>query len=110
MNIELFWDDLKILTIEKKDNLFISSVDSDNLMKAKDAGFPTYFLRNISLVSEELAPIVRNRIPGVNKIQDKLKFKGNCSEEDIEENICEYINTTECRRPTDKISIKIELN
>ena len=49
MNIELFWDDLKILTIEKKDNLFISSVDSDNLMKAKDAGFPTYFLRNISL-------------------------------------------------------------
>lgn len=110
MNIDLFWDELKILTIEKRDNLFISSVNTDNLMKAKDAGFPTYFLRNISLVSEELAPIVRNRIPSASKIQDKLKFKSEYSEEKLEENICEYINLTECRRPTDKISIKIELN
>ncbi len=110
MNIDLFWDELKILTVEKRDNLFISSVDSDNLMKARDAGFPIYFLKNISLISDELAPIVKNRIPSANKIQDKLKFKGEYSEENLEENICEYINSTECRRPTDKISIKIELN
>lgn len=109
MSIEVFWDDLKILNIEKKDNLFISSVNSENLIKARETGFPIYFLKQISLVSEDIAAIVKYRLPNVNKVKDKLRFKKESSE-NIEKEICDYINSTGCRRPTDKLSIQIDIN
>jgi hypothetical protein len=110
MSIDVFWDDLNILTISKKDNLFISSVNEDNLIEAKKSGFPIYFLKQISLVSDELPNIVRNRLSNINNIKDKIKFKNNYNDEEIEESIYNYINTTECRRPTDKFKINIEVN
>ena len=41
-------------------------------------------------------------------MKGKLKFK-NDNRENIEEQIYDYINRTECRRPTDKFSIKIQI-
>ena len=35
MSIEVFWDELNILTIEKKDNLYFSYVDTENLVQAR---------------------------------------------------------------------------
>ena len=42
MSIEVLWDELNILKIEKKDNLFISSVNIENLISAKEKGFPIF--------------------------------------------------------------------
>ena len=107
MSIEVFWDELNILEIEKRDNLFISVVNIENLLLAKETGFPTFLLKQISVVSDELPGIVRDRIAC---IRGRLKFKDNCTEEELEENIFNYINTTVCRRPTDKFSINIQVN
>ena len=102
MSIEVLWDDLNILTIEKKDDLFFSYIDSENLMKARKTGFPIFFLKQISIVSDNLPAIVRQRIP---RIENK-EIINNKEEKDI----CKYINSTGCQRPTDKFSIKIDIN
>ncbi|MGN1012414.1 MAG: hypothetical protein ACI4ON_01105 [Clostridia bacterium] len=102
MSIEVLWDDLNILTIEKKDDLFFSYIDSENLMKARKTGFPIFFLKQISIVSDNLPAIVRQRIPRV----ENKEIINNKEEKDI----CEYINSTGCKRPTDKFSIKIDIN
>lgn len=106
MSIDVLWDDLNILTIEKKDDLFFSYIDAENLIKARKTGFPLFFIKQISLVSEELPAIVRHRIPNINKVKERLDSNNNYSEE----NIYNYINETGCRRPTDKFSIKVEIN
>ena len=102
MSIEVLWDDLNILTIEKKDDLFFSYIDSENLMKARKTGFPIFFLKQISIVSDNLPAIVRQRIP---RIENK-EIINNKEEKDI----CKYIHSTGCTRPTDKVSIKIDIN
>ncbi len=107
MSIEVLWDELNILTIEKKDNLFVSSVNVENLLNAKNNGFPVFLLKQISTVSDELPFIVKNRI---GCIKNKLRFKDNISEDELEENIYDYINLTGCRRPIDKFSINIQVN
>ena len=83
MSIEVLWDDLNILTIEKKDDLFFSYIDSENLMKARKTGFPIFFLKQISIVSDNLPAIVRQRIP---RIENK-EIITNKEEKDI----CKYI-------------------
>ena len=35
MSIEVFWDELKVLNIDKKDRYYISTVESENLLEAK---------------------------------------------------------------------------
>lgn len=107
MSIEVLWDELNILKIEKKDNLFVSSVNIENLITAKENGFPVFLLKQISTVSDELPFIVRNRIGG---IKNRLKFKDDLSENEMEEDIYDYINLTGCRRPIDKFSINIQVN
>lgn len=109
MTIDLFWDNVKILNIKKEDDVYISSVYSDNINTVKNSGFPIFFLKEISVVSDELPNIVKQRISNINNIKGKLRFKNDYSSEEIEENIYNYINTTKCRRPTDKFSIKIEI-
>lgn len=105
MSIEVFWDELNILTIEKKDNLYFSYVDTENLVQARKSGFPIFFLKQISVVSDELPAIVRHRIPSFESINNKINLK-----EKTMETIIDYINETKCKRPTDKFSIKIEIN
>lgn len=109
MIIELLWDDVKILTIEKLDNVYVTNVFKENLDIAKSTGFPLFFLKNMTVVSEELPVIIKQRLSNVNNLKGKLKFKNDLCNDELEENIYEYINTTECRRPTDKFSIKIEI-
>ncbi len=109
MSIEVLWNNKIILTIEKQDGLYISHVFEENLNDARKTGFPIYFLKQISLVSDELPTLVKSRISNVNNLKSKLKFAEDIDEKEIEKCICEYINETGCRRPTDKFSLKIEL-
>lgn len=109
MVIELLWDNIMILTIEKIDNLYVSNICRENIEVARSTGFPIFFLKNMSVVSEELPAIVKQRLSNINNLKGKLKFKNDYSSDELEDNIYEYINKTECRRPTDKFSIKIEI-
>ena len=52
MTIDLFWDNVKILNIKKEDDVYISSVYSDNINTVKNSGFPIFFLKEISVVSD----------------------------------------------------------
>ena len=108
MIIDVLWDDLNIFSIEKINGLYISKLYKENINEVRKSGFPLFFLKEISLVSDELPPVVRQRISNINNIKGKLKFKNDV--EDIESNIFSYINTTECKRPTDKFSIKIQID
>lgn len=109
MTIELLWDNVKILDIEKRNNLYISTVYKENIDIARNTGFPIFFLEDIKVVSEELPTLIKQRISNVNNMKGKLKFKNDYNEDNLEDDIYSYINTTECRRPTDKFSIKIEI-
>lgn len=109
MIIELLWDNIKILTIQKIDNLYVSNICAENIENVRSLGFPIFFLKSISLISEELPVIVKQRISNINNLKGKLRFKNEYNRDELEENIFEYINKTECRRPTDKFSIKIEI-
>ncbi|MBO5478021.1 MAG: hypothetical protein J6A15_09780 [Clostridia bacterium] len=109
MVIELLWDNVKVLTIEKMENFYVSNVCRENIEIARSTGFPIFFLKQLTVISEELPAIVKQRLSNVNNMKGKLKFKNDYSSEELEDNIYEYINQTECRRPTDKFSIKIEI-
>lgn len=108
--LAIYWDDEKILEIEKRGELFYSSVYYENVLKAKEKGFPISLLKQISIVSDELAPIIKRRIPNPKTLRKRIAFKNECDDAEIENAICEYINDTRCRRPTDKFSIKIDIN
>ena len=108
MIIDVLWNNINILKIQKKNNLYISSICRENISKVRESGFPLYFLKDVSVVSDELPDIIRHRISNINNMKGKLKFK-NDNRENIEEQIYDYINRTECRRPTDKFSIKIQI-
>lgn len=107
MNINVLWNDVEVLNIEKINGLYISHVFTENLVKAQKTGFPMYFLKQICTVSDELPVIVKNRIYNIKNIREKIAGNIDLSDEEIERSIYEYINTTGCRRPTDKFSIKI---
>lgn len=109
MTVELLWDNIKILNIEKRENIYISSVYKENIQKVRELGFPIFFLEDIRLVSDELPALVKHRISNINNIKGRLKFKNDYNKDELEDDIYDYINNTECRRPTDKFSIKIEI-
>ncbi len=108
MTIDVLWDNISILKIQKQNNLYISSIYKENINKVKSSGFPLYFLKDVSIVSDELPEIIKHRISNINNIKGKLKFKSD-NRNNMEDQIYEYINKTECRRPTDKFSIKIQI-
>ena len=104
------WDDEKIVEIEKRGELFYSSVIYENVIRAKEKGFPISLLKQISIVSDELAPIIKRRIPTPKTLRKRISFKNEEDDREVENAICEYINDTRCRRPTDKFSIRIDIN
>lgn len=108
MIIDVLWDNISILKIQKQNNIYISSIYRENINKVRANGFPLYFLKDVSVVSDELPEIIKHRISNINNMKGKLKFK-NDNNENLEEQIYEYINKTKCRRPTDKFSIKIQI-
>ena len=103
------WDDAKIVEIEKRGELFYSSVNYENVLRAKEKGFPVSLLKQISIVSDELAPVIKRRIPNPKTLRKRIAFKNEEDDREVENAICEYINDTRCRRPTDKFSIRIEI-
>lgn len=109
MNINVLWNNIEVLCIEKLNGLYISHVFTENLVEAQRVGFPIYFLKQICAVSDELPVFIKNRIYNVKNIKEKIAENTDLSEKDIEKNIYEYINATGCRRPTDKFSIKITI-
>lgn len=108
MVIDVLWNNINILKIQKRNNLYISSIYKENINKVRKEGFPLYFLKDVSVVSDELPDIIKHRISNINNMKGRLKFK-NDNIDNLEEQIYEYINKTECRRPTDKFSIKIQI-
>ena len=108
MVIDVLWNNINILKIQKRNNLYISSIYKENIKKVRENGFPLYFLKDVSVVSDELPDIIKHRISNINNMKGRLKFK-NDNIDNLEEQIYEYINKTECRRPTDKFSIKIQI-
>ena len=104
------WDDEKIVEIEKRGELFYSSVNYENVLRAKEKGFPVSLLKQISIVSDELAPVIKRRIPSPKTLRKRIAFKNEEDDREVENAICEYINDTRCRRPTDKFSIRIEIS
>ena len=108
MVIDVLWNNINILKIQKRNNLYISSIYKENINKVREKGFLLYFLKDVSVVSDELPDIIKHRISNINNMKGRLKFK-NDNIDNLEEQIYEYINKTECRRPTDKFSIKIQI-
>ena len=43
MVIELLWDNVKVLTIEKMENFYVSNVCRENIEIARSTGFPIFF-------------------------------------------------------------------
>ena len=108
MVIDVLWNNINILKIQKRNNIYISSIYKEDISKVRENGFPLYFLKDVSVVSDELPDIIKHRISNINNMKGRLKFK-NDNRDNLEEQIYEYINKTECRRPTDKFSIKIQI-
>lgn len=109
MIIDVFWDDVKILSVEKVSGYYISTIIKENILAVKKSGFPLYFLKDISVMSEELPNIIKNRVKNIGSQNGKIKFKDNEDKITIDEEKYKYINETECRRPTDKLSINIQI-
>ena len=50
MIIDVLWNNINILKIQKKNNLYISSICRENIGKVRESGFPIYFLKDVSVV------------------------------------------------------------
>ncbi len=109
MVIDVLWDNIKIIRIDKVNGMYISTAYHENLDAVRHSGFPLFFLKQINLVSDELPIIVKKRISNIYNIRGKLKFKDDIEEKELENYIAKYINETGCQRPTDKFKIHIEL-
>ena len=48
------WDDEKIVEIEKRGELFYSSVNYENVLRAKEKGFPVSLLKQIDDLEKQI--------------------------------------------------------
>ncbi len=109
MILELYWNELCILKIKRIEGLYYINVESKNIGEAREYGFPIFFLKEINIVSEELPYIIKRRLFNIKEIKNKILNDEKYNQSDFERDIFEYVNTTECRNPTDKFSIKIQI-
>lgn len=107
MTIYVLWNSIEVLKIIKREGMYYSTVNIDNVEDAKSNGLPMYLLNNVQAVSKELPVIIKDRISSV---KGKIKFRNDVENEEVEDKILDYINSTECKRPTDRLGIKIEIN
>lgn len=103
MVITVKWDNIDILVITKKHNMYISSIISENIDEVSRAGMPMFLISNINIISKELPNIILDRLPSIDMIKKEIEFVS----ENLESNILEYINRTGCKRATDKFSFYI---
>ena len=47
MVIDVLWNNINILKIQKRNNLYISSIYKENINKVRENGFPLYFLKDV---------------------------------------------------------------
>ncbi len=103
MIISIKWDDVDILSVTKKHNLYISSIKIENLDYAVKKGMPISIISNVKLISKDLPDIVKDRLPNINIIKKEIKLVS----ENMESNILEYINSTKCKNMVDKFTFYI---
>ena len=104
MVITVKWDNIDILVITKKHNLYISSIVTENIDKVIETGMAMTLISNVKIISKELPKIITDRLPSIDAIKKEIKIVS----ENLESNILEYINRTGCRYVTDKFSFVIE--
>lgn len=103
MVITVKWDNIDILVITKKHNMYITSIVTENIEKVIELGMAITLISNVKVISKELPNIIANRLPNI----DVIKKEINLVSENLESNILEYINRTGCKRATDKFSFNI---
>lgn len=104
MVITVKWDNIDILVITKKHNMYISSIVTENIEKVINLGMSMALISNVKIISKELPKVITDRLPGIDIIKKEIELVS----ENIESNILEYINRTGCRCATDKFSFAIE--
>lgn len=103
MKFKVYWKEIQFLEVEKINDTYYSKLFSENVEKVVEDGYPKTFIMNIKAMDDKLPKIIRNRLPSVDYMSEKIE-----NTDDLEKSIVEYINKTKCRRVTDNISIEIE--
>ena len=93
MIFKVFWKETEFLRVERVEELYYTKVITENIKEVEAEGFPRTFIMNIKVVEEKLPSIILNRIP---------------SDKRDESDMIDYINSTNCKRVTDFLSVKIE--
>lgn len=107
MKIDVLWSGVEILRVEYVNEVYVSTVYTDNIEQVKRNGFPLFFLKEINVVSNELPALIKKRLSSIGVIKNKLKLNEKYPQEEFEEDIKRYVETTGCARPTDKFTLKI---
>lgn len=103
MKFNVYWKEVKFLEVEKINDMYYSKLIGENVEKITQEGYPKTFITNIKAMDDKLPKLIRNRIPSIDYMSEKLE-----DTQDVEKAIIEYINTTKCKRVTDYISMDIE--
>lgn len=103
MVITVKWDNIDILVITKRHNMYVTSIVTENIDKVIKAGMAMTLISNVKVISKELSSIIVNRLPSIDVIKEEIELFS----ESLESNILEYINRTGCKRVTDKFSFEI---
>ena len=74
MIIDVKWDNIDIINITKKKNMYISSIIVENIDEVIKRGMPLSTICNIRVISKELPSIVKNRLPNINMIKKEIKL------------------------------------
>ncbi|CCY72201.1 unknown [Clostridium sp. CAG:921] len=104
MKIKIFWKDINIINVIRKNNVYISSLDYENFIKANKLGMPISLFFNYEMISTELPTFIKDRLPTPKIISNQINE--NKVSSDI--SIIDYINKTRCKCVTDKIEILLE--
>ena len=104
MIIHVYWDEIKIMRIEKKSEYFFTQLEMNGVKEARKNGFPLFYFKDVLCVSKTLPYFVNRRIYDL-KNPEKTP-------QDLEMEIINRIEETHesvIKRPTDKVRINIEI-
>lgn len=104
MVINVKWDDVDILKVSKRHNMYVSEIVTANIEEVIKRGMPMSLISNIKLMSKEMPDFVMSRLPSIQMIKKEIKVVSS----NLESNILEYINCTKCRRMNDKFSLEVK--
>ena len=74
MVITVKWDNIDILVVTKKHNMYMTSIVSENIDKVIECGMAITLISNIKVISKELPSIIVNRLPKIDIIKEEIKL------------------------------------